>query len=102
MTFKIKLKVGFFKTKPYELSVNKGQIALIPLEENENVILINNSELQSVNFITKDIRGGEIEIITKDDIYIGSLVVSNEFKELEKVLSKELGHKIILHKSVLD
>lgn len=102
MTFKIKLKVGFFKTRLYDLVIDQGQMYLKPQEENENILIIKNSELQSIYFIKKEANEGELEIVTHDSIYIGSLASSDDFVKLAQVLSKEFGNKFMLHKSALD
>lgn len=99
MPFAIKFKVGFFKTKIYELDVQKGQIVLKPQEGNGENCVIKHEEIESVSFISKDTKNVEIEIVTRNDIYLGSVIPGVDIGELEKIMAKELGPKLALCKS---
>ncbi|HZK44592.1 MAG TPA: hypothetical protein VFC73_09965 [Syntrophomonadaceae bacterium] len=100
MTFKIKLKVGYFKTELYNLAISEGNITLSPLDNKADFLFIENSELKSVGYIKRENREGELEIITSDTIYTGTLLASDSLVELYKTLSKELGNKFAFHKGV--
>ncbi len=102
MTFKIKLKVGFFKTQFYNLAINDGKLILTPFDNKENDLVINDNQLKSVNFIQWESREGELEIITHDAVYLGSLAEKDDFAKLFPILSKELGSKFLIHKGALD
>lgn len=90
LTFKIKLKTGFFKTQPYDLTIGKGQIILTPLENNRNRrLVINEEDLQSIYIIIGNVPSCELEIITASNRYIASFVDQTCLKEVANVFAKE-------------
>lgn len=102
MSYKIKLKVGFFKTQLCTVEINSQQISLIPQENGAKSIIIKNDALKTAGFITNDNRGDEeLEIVTVDATYRGTLVDKNDFTDLSQVLYQEFGKKFILHKGTL-
>lgn len=99
MHFIIKLKVGFFKTMLYRLSLEEGELILTPQENPNKTLIIKNHELQTVSFLTKDTKSGEIEIVTNNSIYRGSMETGEDMEKLERALAKEFGKQIIIKKS---
>ncbi len=93
MTFKVKLKIGFFKTQLYDLVISQGQMFWRPQEKSEAALLIKNSELESVCLIKKNGGETELEIVTSDAVYVGILVTGDDFSRLKQVLAKEFGNK---------
>lgn len=97
MTYKIKLKAGFFKTQPYSLIISQGQIILTPQEDSGNGrLVIGKNDLRSVCLIKKDLGSGEFEIVTHSGIYIGSFAPQTDLEEVRHALAKEFGKKVIL------
>lgn len=97
LTFKIKLKTGFFKTQPYDLTLGKGQIILTPLEDNRNRRLVINAEdLQAIWIIIRNVSAGELEIITESNSYIARFTDQSCLEEVSIVFAKEFGSKVIV------
>lgn len=96
MTSKIKLKTGFFKTLPYDLTLGKGQIILTPLEDNDDSrLVINGEDLQAIWIIIRNVSA-ELEIMTATNSYIASFTDHTCLEEVSIVLAKEFGRKVIL------
>ncbi len=102
MTFAIKFKVGFFKTRIYNLTVSQGRIILQPLDTNEKTLIIDDSQLQSVGFTKRENKDGELEIITNNKIYIGNFVKKDDCLKLSQILYKEFKDKVAWQKGVPD
>lgn len=96
MTFKIKLKQGFFKTVLYHLTISPGLLILTPADYTAPSLKITKEELKSIAFIARENSEGDIEIITNDEIYIGNLLIGENNALLGQVLYKEFGNKFTL------
>ena len=96
MTFKIKLKRGFFKTELYDLSISSDLLILTPTDYPSPSLEITKEELKSIAFIARENSEGEIEIITNDVIYNGNLLNGEDNAFLGQVLYKEFGNKFTL------
>ncbi|MEW6624756.1 MAG: hypothetical protein AB1420_16800 [Bacillota bacterium] len=93
MTIDIKLKSGFFKTQLYSLVIFQNQISLIPKENSElNKINIRPEDLISVNIFKRGSRVVELEIITKNGSYTGTIDTESNVEELLSTL-KEIWQK---------
>lgn len=91
MTFDVKLKIGFFKTQSYFLTISQGQIVLTPQDGNENSrLVIDAHNIQSIYLTT-----GEFEIIS-DVIYTGSFSAHTNLNQLSYLLATEFGEKFIV------
>ncbi len=96
MTFKIKLKTGFFKTRYYYLTIGQGQIILTPQQDNEDGrLVINEEDLQSICITRRNLTVSELEIITHSNTHIGSITDQISLEEVSNVFTKEFGHKFI-------
>lgn len=90
MTYDIKLKTGFFKTQPYLLILDQGQIILTPHAADDNSrLVIDAGSIRSIS-LTAD----EFEIIT-DVLYTGRLSNQTDVNQLSYLLAKEFGDKFI-------
>jgi hypothetical protein len=96
LIFKIKLKMGFFKTQSYDLTIGQGQIILIPLEDHANGRLeIYEEDLKSICITRRNVSVCELEIITETNIYIARLIDRTDLEEVSNVLINEFGCKLI-------
>ena len=96
MTFEIKLKVGFFKTQPYDLVIRLGQIILTPQEDQEyGSLVIEDKELQSVSITRRKLHSMELEIVAHSIVLIGSFASQTDMEEAAKILSREFKDKFI-------
>lgn len=97
MNFAIKLKAGFFKTRDYFLNINGDMITLTPQDGSaEGTQVIEKDGLKSFSIVTWNSGAGEVEIVTRDNIYIGSFFYHNaDLDELFRGLALELGDKFI-------
>lgn len=92
MTFEIKVKIGFFKTQPYQLTFGPGQIILTPLEDIDNGLLVmEGRDLKSVSIMRRNLTSGEIEIVTHSNTFIGSFNSQRDLEDVAKILSKEFS-----------
>jgi len=99
MTFEIRLKVGFFKTQVYYLTVGYGQIIMTPQDNDGNDrVVINKDELQSVSLMSRNWGSAELEIVTLNNIYIGSLAAQTDLKKLAGNLDREFGAKFVFQR----
>ena len=97
MTFEIKVKVGFFKTQPYQLTFGPGQIILTPLEDIDNgLLVIKGQDLKSVS-IMRRMPSGEIEIATHSNTFIGTFNSQSDLEDVAKILSKGFSAKFTFH-----
>jgi hypothetical protein len=93
----VKLKVGFFKTHYYYLTVESRQIILTPQDGSENPqLVINENELQSIRIYKKDFPDNEFEIVTNKDIYMGRFILATDVDEVYQLMAKEFGEKTAL------
>lgn len=96
MTYEIKLKVGFFKTQPYCLTITGGQIILTPQEDGvDDRPVIDNSELTSICII-KTMKSGEFEIITPGGIYVGTFAPQTDLEKVRHVFARAFGPKFVM------
>lgn len=96
MTFLIKLKTGFFKTKLYYLTVEDRQVVMVPTEASENErLVIPEKDLCSVTITRKNITSGELEIIVNDNIYFGNFTYLPILDEVVNAFAYEFGDKFI-------
>ncbi len=97
MNFAFKLQAGFFKTRGYLLTIEEDMIVLAPEDgSEEGAQVIEKDELKSFSIITGNSGAGEVEIVTRDNIYIGSFFSTNaDMDELFRDLAQGLGDKFI-------
>ncbi len=67
MIFDIRLKTGFYETKPYCLSIGRGVLELLPEEFGEKIRIFMEKEILSVTLMGKG--SAEVEIQTADRLY---------------------------------
>lgn len=102
LIYKIKLRTGFFKTQPYDLTIGQGQIILTPQENHANGrLVINEEDLKSICITRRNGSAGELEIITESNIYIASLIDQTYQEVLSNVLTNEFGCKLIFQDELL-
>ncbi|MDD3655035.1 MAG: hypothetical protein PHO01_12825 [Desulfotomaculaceae bacterium] len=95
MTFEIKLRVGFFKTRCYRLIIAHRKILLTPHDDNNEQIIIDDKELISIDISKKGCKTGELEIISQNRVYIGNFVHQRNLKEVCRFFAGEFGNKFI-------
>lgn len=96
MTFLIRLKTGFFKTKLYYLTVEDRQVIMVPKEADENErLVIPEKDLCSVTITRKNTTSGELEIIVNNNIYYGSFTYLPILDEAVNIFAGEFGDKFI-------
>lgn len=97
LTFDVKLKEGFFKTGRYKLTIGQKQILLSPQEDLENDrIIISDKILKSVFISHRNLVSGEFEIITQDNIYVGTFTPQTNMEKVYQSFIKEFSNKIVL------
>jgi hypothetical protein len=94
MILNIKLRAGFFKTLSYCLTIGRRKIFLTPHDPDNEEYIIDEQELISVCIYKKSSQTGEIEITTKNCIYIGNFILQTNLEEVFHSFSKEFGDKI--------
>lgn len=88
MTFEVKLKTGFFRTRSYYLTIGQGRLVLTPQDSTDDVcVVIDASQLQSIY-----LAAGEFEVIA-DNIYTGSVAPHTNLYQLSCLLATEFGEK---------
>lgn len=88
MTFEVKLKTGFFRTRSYYLTIGQGRLVLTPQDSTDDVcVVIDASQLQSIY-----LAAGEFEVIA-DNIYTGSFAPHTNLYQLSCLLATEFGEK---------
>jgi hypothetical protein len=101
LTFKIRLKTGFFKTQPYYLTIGQGQIILTPQEDMEKGrLIISEADLQSVCITRQQLSAGELEIITRSGACVGIFSDETDLEEVSSVFSREFGPKLIFQQGL--
>ncbi len=94
VTFEIKLKVGFFKTQDYYLTIAGEQIILTPRDSSETErLVIAREELKLVSIISRNLTCADLEIRTPTNTYLGRISPSDDLKELSSHLVQEFGDK---------
>lgn len=94
MTFKVRLKAGFFKTRPYLLSFSDGQLILTPGEKSEgSCLVVRDRDLKSIGIKKGGHKHAELEIITLNGVIIGNLAPHTDLEEVYKEVAREFGHK---------
>ena len=91
MVFSIRLRTGFYETKPYALSVGKGVLDLVPKETGETLSL-SDHQLLSVSLSKK--KFVELEIQTSERLYLGVLCDQSDFEAVFTSLKENLRTKI--------
>jgi len=88
MTFEVKLKAGFFRTRSFYLTIGQGRLVLTPQDSTDDSrLVIDAHQLQSI-YLT----AGEFEIIA-DSIYTGSFAPHTNLNQLSYLLATEFGEK---------
>jgi hypothetical protein len=91
LTFDVKLKTGFFKTRSYSLTIGPGQLVLTPQDgSDDSPLVIDAHDLQSI-YLT----AGEFEIIA-GVIYTGSFAPHTNLNQLSYLLATEFSEKFIV------
>lgn len=93
MLFNIRLKTGFFETKPYDLLVGKDRLVLSSKESESGSIIIPDKNIISIALNNK--KAPEIEIQTWEKIFQGSLLEKADFEKLLNSIKENLSVKII-------
>ncbi len=95
MTFDIKLKVGFFKTRGYCLTVGHKQIFLTPHDADYEEYIINDKELIYIGISKKSRQLAGLEIATNRSVYIGSIAIHKNIGIISRLFIREFGNKLI-------
>ncbi|NLB54004.1 MAG: hypothetical protein GX808_13855 [Syntrophomonadaceae bacterium] len=99
MIIEIKMKEGFFKTQPYYMTIETGKIILTPQDDSDSKrLVIEEQELRSVSITSTNMTLGELEITTRDHIYIGNLTSHNDLGEIANHFAREFGEKFVFQR----
>ncbi|NLN83229.1 MAG: hypothetical protein GX138_02570 [Firmicutes bacterium] len=93
MSIDIRLRTGFFETKPYRLMIIDRDLLLQPLNpEKDGKITLTEDSIVAINFLQKASR---LEISTKGAVYNCNLDEELNSVDLFKFFKKFNGTKII-------
>ena len=96
MTFEIKMKEGFFKTKPNYVTIETGKIILTPQDDSDfRRLVIEELELRSISITGTNMTPCELEITNRKNTYIGSLTSRNGMGEIVNCFAQEFGEKFV-------
>lgn len=95
MSWQIKLKTGFFETKPYRLTVSPQAIGLLPQDKAQNAITIAGEQLLCVSLTRQAKDKAELEIRTGRSVYICSLLSADDISGAEAALKAAFDRKLI-------
>jgi len=97
MIFAIKLRSGFFKTHPYYLTIDPGRLVLTPQEGRElGLLVLEADDLLSISVIQRSARVRELEIISREDVFLGSFLTQADLEEAARLLAREFRSKFSL------
>ncbi|MDD4775356.1 MAG: hypothetical protein PHG75_02510 [Syntrophomonas sp.] len=97
MIFAIKLRSGFFKTRPYYLNIDPGRLVLTPQEGREfGRLVLEADDLISISVIQRSARVRELEIISREGTFLGSFINQADLEEAARLLAREFGAKFSL------
>jgi len=91
--FEIRLKTGFYETKPYDLLISKNRLVLSSAESGEDMIFVHEKEILFVSLREK--KHSEIEIQTLENSYQAVFCDNTDFEEVLRILEDNLHAKII-------
>lgn len=94
MSWQIKLKTGFFETKPYRLTVSPHAIRLSPQDNAQNAITIAGEQLLCVSLTRQAKDKAELEIRTGRSVYICSLLSADDISGAEAALKAAFDRKL--------
>lgn len=95
MIYEIRLRTGFFETTSYTFMIKKNQIVLSPLSADGKTKDITICDASIVSVLLRKKKNPELEIQTKDKVYLGTLGTKIDLSQVFQVLKKELNTKII-------
>lgn len=93
MEFEIRLKTGFFETKPYNLLIGKNRLVLSSVNSADDNISVHEKEILLVSLREK--KHSEIEVQTMENNYQGVFCDDIDFEEVLRILKENLHAKII-------
>lgn len=93
MFFRIRLKTGFFETKPYRLIIGNGEVVLSPEEPEGRSITIPDGEILSIGMDNH--KAPEIEIHTRDKRYCCTLNAKTDFEKIISSIKENPSVKIV-------
>lgn len=98
MVFLIKLKTGFFETKFCTMSVMNKRIKIFFEDDlDQNEIIIPEEELLSIAIFSKKGKNTEIEIHTKEKIYVGNYIENRSKDEVINTLVDAFDAKVAVN-----
>ena len=90
----VRMKTGFFEKTPYRLEVMEKKLLLIPIQaEVAERIVLEKEEILSVTLSQR--KSPEMEIQTRDTVYVGVFEEGVAFEGAANYLKKNLNTKII-------
>ncbi|HPR40108.1 MAG TPA: hypothetical protein PKV62_03730 [Oscillospiraceae bacterium] len=92
MILKVRLRTGFYETKPYRLSSGRGALKLLPEEPGEEALVLPKEKILSVTFLGRRSAGAEIQ--TADRIYHITLCDPSRSEALDQFLKESLGDRM--------
>ncbi len=91
MILEVRLRTGFYETKPYRLTAGRGVLKLLPEEPGEELLILQKEKILSVTFIGQRFAGAEIQ--TADRIYHITLCDPSRPEALDRFLKENLGNR---------
>lgn len=91
--YKIRLKTGFYETKPYRLLIENGLLVLSPEEPGDQCITIPDWEVLSIGLYHQKTPG--IEIHVRDNRYRCTLAEKTDYEKLLNRIKENPSVKIV-------
>src|SRR6056297_444163 len=91
--YHIKIKTGFFKTSTYRFIVRKGLVELIPENENEDKISIEEGEIASMLLRKKEDL--YVDFILNEGVISGIFLDVRDFQGIFKILRENIDKNLI-------
>lgn len=92
--FEFRMKIGFFETKTYDLSIRKGKLILSPRESDDGLITMQEENILSIT-LKKSQRSLEVEIQTDEKIYYGLLDNNKDYEKFINEMKENINKKIL-------
>lgn len=93
MVYKIRLKTGFYETRPYDLHLEMGRLLLSSADDENGKVWIDEAALRCFTLIDKKLP--EIEIQTLSAVYRAALKEEENLEDLFLLLKQYFNRPII-------
>ena len=93
MVYKVRLKTGFYETRPYDLYIEPGRLVLSSADDENGKVCIDAAALRSFTLINKKLP--ELEIQTLSAVYLATLKEQENLGDLFLLLKQYFDRPIV-------